>query len=130
MGSMSIETADGKTSFEPGASISGTASWSVAGTPRSVELRLLWYTRGKGNPDAAIVDSVSFVTPRASDSRTFSFAMPLGPYSFSGKLISLVWALELVVEPGPDVERLDLVLGPSGSEVLIGGGGAKYEGTR
>jgi hypothetical protein len=130
MGTLRIETAKGKVAFEPGASLSGTASWTVAGTPRSAELRLIWYTRGKGTPDASIVDSVSFVTPRASDSRSFSFALPLGPYSFSGKLISLVWALELVVEPGPDVERFDLVLGPSGSEVLIGGAEAAHEGAR
>jgi hypothetical protein len=34
-----------------------------------------------------------------NDERTFSLTLPREPFSFSGKLISLVWALELIVEP-------------------------------
>jgi hypothetical protein len=120
MGSMRIETADSRKTFEPGDTIAGTASWSVPGVPRTAELRLLWYTRGKGTPDASVVEVAHFAAPRTSDSRDFSFTLPRGPYSFSGALVSVVWALELVVEPISDVVRFDFVMGPSGSEVLAG----------
>jgi hypothetical protein len=75
-----------------------------------------------------VVDTADFAAPHAHDTREFSFALPPGPYSFSGTLVSVVWALELVLEPGPEVERLDFVLGPSGAEVLVGGAGTPYEG--
>jgi hypothetical protein len=131
MGVLSVEPAGGKIAYRPRETVSGTASWTVAATPASAELRLVWYTAGKGTVDVSVVDTITFSTPRRSDSRSFSFALPLGPYSFSGKLISLVWALELVVEPGPDVARVDFALSPTGSEVLLGGTRspeAPYEG--
>jgi len=126
--SLTIQMRDRGSAYEPGARLSGTASWLVAATPRTAVLRLLWYTRGKGTSDAQVVDEVDFPAPRQSETRDFSFDLPGGPYSFSGKLISLVWALELVVEPGPDVERLDFVLAPGGAEVTIDEALAPYEG--
>jgi hypothetical protein len=44
-------------------------------------------------------------------------ARPKGPYAFSGKLITLAWAIELVVLPGGETERLDLLIGPAPVEV-------------
>jgi hypothetical protein len=51
------------------------------------------------------------------DNREFQIVLPDGPYSFSGKLISLVWCLELVVEPGSLCERKEIVISGSGTEV-------------
>ena len=49
--------------------------------------------------------------------RDFSIRVPNVPYSFSGKLITLAWAIELVALPGGETERLDLVIGPQPVEV-------------
>jgi hypothetical protein len=84
-----------------------------------VELRLIWYTEGKGDQDIGVVESEPFATPAAEDRRGFSFRLPDGPYSFSGKLISLVWALEVVAEPGSRAQRLRLVVSPSKREIHI-----------
>jgi len=59
-----------------------------------------------------------FPDPQTTDQRTFRFALPEGPYSFSGKLISIIWAIELILEPGPSVERREIVMSPSGREVV------------
>ena len=64
-------------------------------------MRLFWYTRGKGTEDVGLVDTVAFPNPQTTDQRTFRFALPEAPYSFSGKLISIIWAIELILEPGP-----------------------------
>ena len=48
--------------------------------------------------------------------------LPAGPYSFSGRLISLIWALELVAEPGNHVARVEITLGPDGQEVVLATG--------
>jgi len=106
--------------FKPGETIDGRVSWQVDAAPQSAELRLFWYTRGKGTQDVGNVGSVPFATPQTNDSRSFTLALPRDPYSFSGKLVSIVWALELIVEPGSNVERQEFVMSPTGAEVVVG----------
>ena len=118
MTGLHIELADGRTAFKPGESVDGRVSWTVNGAT-SAELRLFWYTRGKGTEDVGLVDTVAFPDPQTTDQRTFRFALPEAPYSFSGKLISIIWAIELILEPGPSVERREIVMSPSGREVVV-----------
>ena len=106
--------------YKPGETIRGRVTWQVDKEPQSAELRLFWYTSGKGTQDVENVDSVTFPTPQMNDDRTFSLSLPRQPFSFSGKLISIVWALELIVEPGSNVERREFVMSASGREVVLG----------
>ena len=115
-------TTDGtQTWFKPGATIAGDTSWHLDGEAEAVEVRLFWYTRGKGTQDVVVVDFLRVDHPEPSGHRRFGFAIPNGPYSFSGTLITLSWAVELVVFPGEDTARLDLVVGPQPIEVSIRG---------
>jgi len=91
--------------------------WLVDRAPESVELRLFWYTRGKGTQDAEVVGCQGFESPRAEDGRQFSLELPASPYSFSGELITLVWAAELVVSPPGEVARVEFVMSPEGRDV-------------
>ena len=122
MRTLRIDISGGRKGCKPGETLSGRVTWQVDGAPESAELRLFWYTRGKGTQDVENVNSVVFQTPQMNDERTFSLTLPRQPYSFSGKLISLVWALELIVEPGSNVERQEFVLSASGTEVVLGEG--------
>src|SRR5262249_21385663 len=106
----------------PGDTIGGRVTWQVDQAPQSAELRLFWYSSGKGTQDVGNVDAVTFPTPQMNDDRTFSLSLPRQPYSFSGKLISIIWPLELIVEPGSKVERREFVMSPSGREVVLGEG--------
>lgn len=108
--------------YKPGETIRGRVTWQVEEAPRSAELRLFWYTSGKGTQDVGNVDAVTFETPQMIDDRAFSVTLPREPYSFSGKLMSIVWALELIVEPGSNVARQEFVMSGSGREVVIGEG--------
>jgi hypothetical protein len=119
MSDLDLTTEEGRTAFKPGERLSGRASWQVDDMPASAEVRLFWYTRGKGTEDVEIVHTIPFGSPQKEDRREFTLTLPSQPYSFSGKLISLIWALELIVEPGSNVERLDLVVSPHGREVVI-----------
>ncbi len=120
MSTLRITTTDGRTWFKPGESINGAASWVTDEPAEALEVRLFWYTSGKGTEEAEIVDSLSVPGPEPSGERRFSFRLPEGPYSFSGRLITLRWALEIVLEPSKEVERLDLLIGPRPVEVDIG----------
>jgi hypothetical protein len=110
---------DNRTAFSPGDELAGAALWELEAPPKLAEVRLVWSTRGKGTEDAEVVVTVAFDAPLAGDTRPFTLRLPDGPYTFSGKLISLVWAVELVVRPGEDCDRVEIVLAPGGVEVLL-----------
>jgi hypothetical protein len=120
MSELRIELTGGRTNYRPGEPLSGRASWRVDGQPSSAALKLFWYTSGKGTRDVGVVDTTVFPSPRPQDQREFTLPLPREPYSFSGKLISLVWAVELLVEPGGHAERQEFVLSGTGREVVLG----------
>jgi hypothetical protein len=105
--------------FRPGDELTGAAGWELDRPPEAIEVRLIWFTRGKGTEDVGVVQTVRFDQPKAAEARPFSFRLPLAPYSFSGKLISLIWALELVVLPSKQSTRIDFVVGPEAKEVVL-----------
>jgi hypothetical protein len=117
---LEVALAGGKSAFRPGEEVRGIASWSLEAAPASVEVRLFWHTQGKGDQDVEVVEKTAFEGPGASDRREFVFRLPGGPYSFSGKLISLVWSIEVVALPGDLAGRADIVLSPTGREIVIG----------
>ena len=114
---LTIATDSGGTWFKPGERIEGTASWHLDEDADALEVRLFWFTSGKGSPDVEVVAGKRMARPEISGSHSFEFTVPRGPYAFSGKLITLAWALELVVLPGGAAQRFDLVIGPRPVEV-------------
>jgi hypothetical protein len=120
-----IDLENGRTAFLPGEELTGTVSWSLdpgeepAG---SAEVHLLWFTRGKGTRDAEVIATERLPgAPSRSERRDFRFRLPAGPYSVSGKLVSIVWAVEVVLDPGERAERVEIVVSPTGREVLLHG---------
>jgi hypothetical protein len=114
-----IATTGNGTWFHPGGTLDGAISWEIAPGAAALELRLFWYTSGKGTEEAEIVDSLRVERPETAGERPFRFDLPEGPCSFSGRLITLRWALELVLEPSEEVERLDLLVAPRPVEIDI-----------
>lgn len=120
MSRMHLELADGKTKYLPGETMEGVAFWDLAAVPNFIEVRLFWRTQGKGTVDLQIVHTVRFDQPKLQDRRPFRMEMPASPYSVSGKLVSIVWGLELVSEPAGDAATIEIVLSPTGEEVRLG----------
>jgi hypothetical protein len=114
-----IETHDGSTDFLPGETVEGTVAWHFDSLVKSVELRLLWYTEGKGDRDVGVVATVPFAGPVMDEVRPFRVRLPQGPFSLSGNLISLRWALEVVAEPGARAEQLAITVSPTRREIRI-----------
>jgi len=108
---LTLQTSDGGTWFKPGELVEGRASWHLEEEAEAIEVRLFWYTSGKGSQDVEVVRSLSVNRPDTSGHRDFSIRIPEGPYAFSGKLITLAWAIELVALPSGETERLDLRIG-------------------
>lgn len=116
---LELELDDGRTAFKPQDTISGTASWALTKPPKTIEVALLWFTRGKGTQDVQTVDSVSFDNVGEMGSEKFSFCLPKEPYSFSGQLITLTWAIECIAEPSGEGVRKEIVVSPSQSEIRL-----------
>jgi hypothetical protein len=114
---LKIETEGGYLNYYYGSPLVGKTSWHLDEHPRSAELRLFWYTEGRGNTDTETVDIKTFENPQMTDERSFQFQFPKTPFSYSGSLISIRWALELVIQPHDQVQRLDLVMSSTGYEI-------------
>ena len=88
--------------------------------PQRIEIRLAWSTAGKGDRDYVIARRVDFESSTAQGEHEVTIKLPWGPYSFSGKLISLMWAIEVALSPQLVSARKEIVIGPNSQEVLIG----------
>lgn len=119
MTDLRIDLPDDRESFEPGEELAGDLKWSAEKSPQLLELRLFWFTRGKGTEDAGIVANLKFEQPLPRESRSFRLRLPEAPYSFSGSLISLAWALELIAYPSKEVIRREFTMGPGKQEVRL-----------
>jgi hypothetical protein len=114
-----VELEEPGAAFRPGETIQGTASWSLLEAPEALEVRLFWFTQGKGDQDVGVMETAALEGAGREGSRDFTFTAPEAPLSFSGKLISLVWAVELVALPRGDAGRCELVISHTGEEIRI-----------
>jgi hypothetical protein len=120
---LTIAPTDAVTARRPGEVIELSAEWSLDTPPQTLEARLFWFTRGKGTQDVSVVETQPVASLEASGKRRIKFKLPEAPYSFSGRLISLVWAVELVADDGASV-RWEFTLSPDGKEILLDRGSA------
>lgn len=114
-----VETDHGTTAFRPGDLVEGTVRWQLSEPPEGIELRLFWSTEGRGTQDLEVVETIPFENPGALDRRTFRVRLPEGPYSFSGRLITLSWGLEALAQPGDRAGGLQITLSPTGEEIRL-----------
>lgn len=114
-----VQIRDGYTAFRPGDVVEGTVSWQLEPGPTEIAARLFWFTRGKGDQDIGIVETLPYADPAPADRRPFRFHLPRGPFSFSGKLISLIWAIEAVAQPGDVAGRVEITVSPTGDEIRL-----------
>lgn len=121
MSEFAIETHDGRTGFEPGETVDILVAWKLEEAPEAIEVRTCWMTWGKGTRDVASVRTERLDAPRAAEGRRVRLRLPAYPYSFSGKLVSLVWFLEVVALPSKEGTHIHITIAPGGQEILLHG---------
>lgn len=117
MSTLDVQLADSFTAFEPGMPIAGTVSWDAFPGKGTLEVNLVWHTEGRGDKDAGVADTKEFSIERRSGTQEFQFIAPQEPYSFSGRLISLLWEVEAILHEGEGGGRLQFLLGATDSVV-------------
>ncbi len=103
---------------EPGEPITGTVTWKGATT--SVLVTLRWETRGKGDQDRSVIASTTIPASGVVAVR-FALTAPHQPFSFSGKLISIVYFLTASID-GRETTQ-EVVIAPGGKEVVLASAG-------
>ena len=117
MSTVAVRASDDAKARRPGDTLELDFEWSLEEVPKTLEARLFWFTQGKGTQDVVIVETQP-MTPVARGDQRVRFKLPAAPYSFSGKLITLTWAVELVADDF--AERWEFQLAPQGKEILLG----------
>jgi len=117
--SIAINIDADQTAFRPGEMVRGTVSWALPVAPSQLSLELFWTTRGKGTVDSEVVQSVQIRQPAASGQQRFELKLPNGPYSFSGKLVSVLWGLRLSIHPSQEQTQVNLTVSPTGAEINL-----------
>jgi hypothetical protein len=122
MEKLSIHLQDDQTVFAPRGAMQGSVRWSLETAAKCLELSLLWHTEGKGTRDVGVVQTATFDCPGALGSKDFEFTLPDGPCSFSGRLISVIWSLEVSCSDINETVRQEIVVSPTGKEIALGSG--------
>lgn len=118
-----IQLDNQQAAFIPGDTIEGSVSWeNLRVNTEEIDIRLIWYTTGKGDRDCEIIANQLVTSPEIMGKTRFRFVAPKRPYSFSGKLVSLVWAVEVVNIPDLEAEQVEFVVSNSGTEIVLDGG--------
>ena len=99
-GAVRLETADHRRRYRPGDVVDGLVAWENQDAPKTVEVRLFWRTSGKGTQDIGVTDTFVIKDAAPVGAELFSLRLPASPPSYSGTLVSILWAIEAIVTEG------------------------------
>ena len=101
--------------LRPFETVAGRVEWRLDTPPKDLELRLCWFTRGRGTEESETVGALA-LGDTASGAREFSFGLPGEPWSVDGTLIGIAWALEVVAKKQGGLALEELVVSPDRKE--------------
>lgn len=90
--------------FLPNERVTGHVYWDLERAPRWLEVRLVWHTEGKGTSEYVTIGRERLRDLAAQDRRDFSFTLPDMPYTYHGRIVSILWSVDLV-GPGRRIWR-------------------------
>ncbi|MFO1489794.1 MAG: hypothetical protein U1F77_07720 [Kiritimatiellia bacterium] len=113
-----IELENGRTAFRPGETIRGFAAWRIDRSLRRVVLHLSWRTEGVGTRNTDLAGQIVVDDPPSTGKHDFEITAPPMPHSYSGRLLSILWTLDLFTEPDTESHSVDLVISPTGEPLV------------
>ena len=119
MSQLQVQFEENRSEFKPCSQLRGTADWHLDSAARRIELRLCWFTRGIGIPEARVVETVSIERPDKDAKQSFAFRLPQGPLSYIGGLSSLFWAVEMVALPTQECAHTVFCLSQIGHPIIL-----------
>lgn len=114
-----IEVQLSNLNYQPGETIEGKFVWKQIGKGIRFDIRLIWFTEGKGTRDHQTIHSQRIEPKDVDGTKSFRFLAPHWPHSFSGQFISLRWAIEAVELPSNEATTAILIIAPEGQEIVL-----------
>lgn len=106
----------------PGEPLRGEVRWELDAAPGPATLALFWNTEGFGTVDVEIVAREEISLALRAGELPFRFELPASPWSFSGRLVSLLWGVELAGRGLGEPVRRRFTLAPEGRPIDLTGG--------
>ena len=119
MDKISIKLKNDKISYCPGEKISGEVEWDFTQEVKEIAINVFWYTEGMGDQDSEIAVNEIIKLPLKSDRQSFEIELPMAPYSYSGQITSLKWAIEAtsLKDKFKDVKEFSMT--PGNKEIIL-----------
>ncbi len=117
-----LATEGNQARFEPGEVVGIQTRWDFESPPDAIEVRLVWHIErlSEEKPSWIVIPDKSRIeNPDAQGDHACQMALPEMPFSFSGKLISLRWGVEVVALPFLEATRLDISVSPDRRSVML-----------
>lgn len=106
--------------YAPGDLITGTIrAAELPSDTHRLAIRLLWFTTGKGTRDVNTYFEIVQAAGPTTSAHAFEFIAPHRPLSFSGQLVSLQWAIEVVAFPSKQSSLARIVITHSDAEITL-----------
>ena len=116
---IAMQLLDERSAYQPGERVRVHVSWSLSEQPRDIRANLFWFTQGKGTTDTVVVESLTAPVVNLVGEWSFEFSLPAaGPFSYSGRLLSVCWAIEVIAEKRCGFARQDLIVSPTGAPIV------------
>ena len=119
MDKISIELKDGKTSYNPGEKIRGELEWELAQEVPEITINIFWYTEGIGEQDSEVAKTEVIKAPLQSDRQGFEIDLPVAPYSYSGQITALKWAIEATAMKDKVKDVKEFSITPGNREIIL-----------
>jgi hypothetical protein len=104
--------------LRPHDTVTGRVAWALEKEPRDLELRLCWFTGGRGTEESRTVEALPLGATLRGE-RTFSFRLPAEPWSVNGTLVRIAWALEVVAKKTGSLALEEIVVAPQRREMEL-----------
>ena len=119
MDKISIELKDGKTSYNPGEKIRGELEWELAQEVPEITINIFWYTEGIGEQDSELAKTEVIKAPLQNDRQNFEIDLPMAPYSYSGQITALKWAIEATAMKDKVKDVKEFSMAPGNREIIL-----------
>ena len=105
--------------FAPGETMVITLASDASSKTDPLTVQLGWFTEGRGTRDASVVWSEELAGLAPGADRTFEVRLPETPWTFSGRLVSVSWRLEVLDAKRQPLVAVPLVIAPGGQPVVL-----------
>lgn len=102
--------------LRPHDTVTGRVAWQLEKEPRDLELRLCWFTSGRGTEESRTIEALRLGDGLRGE-KAFSFRLPAEPWSINGTLVRIAWALEVVAKKTGSLAVEELVVAPQRREI-------------